>query len=335
MAKVLEPPFQIQTYEEEYSPNIKVSSSNKMPQYFFNAPYLEYFVFKGRPDSQLGGLDNIGYSCYLNSVIQCLAYTPGFSQFCRSLPNSMYLANSNDAFFLDSLGKTFENMENEKAHLPEWIIQDLSILSPSLSNPFQQDAHELLLLLLQRLDMECLRSLEEPGPTFISQMFSGIFETTTVCNCCGTKQISQNVFYDITVPILEYSSTTEAVNAFSQSKLVPNQRCECGNNKCMKSKMKMLKLPNVLIVTLLRFNTMLQKVENYLPYDDEMEFMGKHYQLYAMIIHEGKMISHGHFLSYTRDSDGRWYKNDDAVVFSVSKEIVMKLSPYILFYQKI
>ena len=209
MATIIKP-FHLEFFHSESIPLAKASSTSKIPIDFFNENYVNYFFSKGRPNFQLGGLENMGYSCYLNSILQCLSYTPGFRQFCQELPNSLYLANESDAFFLDSLGKTFDQMEHKKAYLPEWVIQDLGYINEVFATPTQQDAHELLIFLLERLDYECQKAMVQPGPTFISQLFSGYIKTTISCSSCGFSVDKTNKFYDFSIPILQQSSMTEA-----------------------------------------------------------------------------------------------------------------------------
>ena len=52
------------------------------------------------------------------------------------------------------------------------------------------------------------------------------------------------------------------------------------------------------------------------------------------IIHEGRLINHGHYISYFADETGTWYRADDIVVYKVKHEQVMKLHPYVLFYKR-
>ena len=89
----------------------KISQENKHESRFYSNSYLpeDYFSYdkavsffrQGITDKPPGGLINVGYNCYMNAAIQCLAYTPGFQQFCLSMPNIMYEKNKDGEYFLD------------------------------------------------------------------------------------------------------------------------------------------------------------------------------------------------------------------------------------------
>ena len=144
----------------------------------------------------------------------------------------MYLSNQEGAFFLDSLGKVFDSMERTNGSLPEWIIQDLPLLSPLFSLPIQQDAHELLIILLDHLDKECQNSLIESGPSFITQYFSGISKTILSCPQCG-ESTKLNTFYDITIPINPEISVTESIlQLLTENEVIQEVHC----SKCMKKR---------------------------------------------------------------------------------------------------
>lgn len=139
--------------------NFLLGKSNYLPHNFFSYDKALSFFRQGIPDKPPGGLINIGYNCYMNSVIQCLAFTPGFQQFCLSMPNAMYENNSGDAFFLDSFAHIFALLAQQKSVCPDWLISDSHLISGMYKLPVQQDAHEFLLKILDTFDKECRSSL--------------------------------------------------------------------------------------------------------------------------------------------------------------------------------
>lgn len=58
------------------------------------------------------------------------------------------------------------------------------------------------------------------------------------------------------------------------------------------------------------------------------------YHLRAVLIHEGYSIHSGHYYSYVKMPDEKWYCFNDSKVKQVSINEVLNLKPYILFYEK-
>ncbi|GAV76592.1 UCH domain-containing protein [Cephalotus follicularis] len=57
------------------------------------------------------------------------------------------------------------------------------------------------------------------------------------------------------------------------------------------------------------------------------------YDLYGMIVHEGRYASLGHYCAYVRDPSS-WYKLEDEDFSLVSIQEVLKQKAYILFYER-
>ena len=65
-----------------------------------------------------------------------------------------------------------------------------------------------------------------------------------------------------------------------------------------------------------------------------------HYQLYGVCLHVAGPSGHsGHYISYSRAMDGRWYKYDDELVSHVNmvyelNTLTVRENAYLLFYRK-
>lgn len=386
-------------------------SSSDLPEDYFTYEKAVSFFRQGITDKQPGGLINVGYNCYMNSTIQCLAYTPGFQQFCLSMPNAMYEKNKDGAFFLDSFAHMFSLLAEKKSICPDWLLSDCYLINEMYKLHIQQDAHEFLLNILDTFDNECRSALgnsqsslacssssttvsspsspsdsistdsdhglviSSTSPiydnddvphdsnkisTMISNFFCGYATVTISCDECGCVENKSTKFTDINIPILEYSDAETAVNdilSFDSHEI--DGKCEhCGKEDCLTMSKQMNQFPLVLILTLMRFDNSLKKIEDFFEFqkilnvhtkncqDDEMDSLSDDsgdendsnsikYQLYAMIVHEGRMINHGHFIAYVMDASGDWYKTDDTCIFKVKEEKILSSSPYVLFYKRI
>jgi len=58
------------------------------------------------------------------------------------------------------------------------------------------------------------------------------------------------------------------------------------------------------------------------------------YDLYAVVVHHGSSISHGHYTAYVRRGDGAWFHIDDTRVTQTTEEEVSAAEAYLLFYER-
>jgi len=57
------------------------------------------------------------------------------------------------------------------------------------------------------------------------------------------------------------------------------------------------------------------------------------YRLYAISCHSG-MLSGGHYITYARNPNGKWYKYNDSSCKEIESSVIEKESPYLLFFEK-
>jgi ubiquitin carboxyl-terminal hydrolase 36/42 len=233
-------------------------------------------------------------------------------------------------------------LELGKAVCPDWFIKDSADLHERFKGPMQQDAHEYFIALLGRFRRECCNAVGarfmEPE-TLLTHYFSWKLKSNVLCSGCGFVEDKTVDFVDWTVPVREVRNIATVVNELTVGEPVrmhgPCPHCGAMGS-CMKTTVPVA-CPLILTMTLMRFDNQLRKVDEFVEYPDILHVRGGEYsyQLYGMIVHEGRVINHGHFFAYVRDKDGVWYKADDLCVFRVKPAVVMNTTPYVLFYRMI
>jgi ubiquitin C-terminal hydrolase len=209
-------------------------------------------------------------------------------------------------------------------------------LKETFGLPIQQDAHEYLLALLDVFSRELGNALTRPENTFISHFFTGDNKVEVTCKRCGFRVLNTTKFRDLTIPIRGYTDLAAAISAMTNTgDIFLSSRCEhCGTCGHLVKQSQISRWPLVLIVTLLRFDNHLRKVEEFFSFPKTLMIQGQYkYSLYAMIIHDGRLISRGHFLAFVKDDSDFWYRADDVNVYRLKDEMVMRACPYVLFYK--
>lgn len=98
----------------------------------------------------------------------------------------------------------------------------------------------------------------------------------------------------------------------------------------------------ILTVHLKRFSPLGKKIGHHVNYDDSLTLhpymseghYGPSYSLYGVICHAGGGPNSGHYFSYIKSKDGRWWEMNDESVSSIGGAPVNKKNAYMLFYMR-
>lgn len=95
-------------------------------------------------------------------------------------------------------------------------------------------------------------------------------------------------------------------------------------------------MPEILVFHLKLFDSMARKKNTKVSFDDTIKMGETEYQVVSLVEHRGRGIHFGHYVSYCRRSDGIWVLLNDSRVSTVSKrELVNRVKPYMILYQKV
>ncbi|XP_076310122.1 uncharacterized protein LOC143225138 isoform X3 [Tachypleus tridentatus] len=306
------------------------------------------------------GLVNLGNTCFMNTVIQCLTYCP---------PLANYLLHDNDhASECKIVG--FCMMCELQKHMtwtldrpgevvkPLYIYQKLKSIAKHFQFGRQEDAHEFLCYVVDNLWRASLFNIDDnvkldssKENTVVNHIFGGYFRSQVLCLRCQERSNTYDHFMDIIVDIKQnIHSLEKALEKFVQPELLQNDdayRCpKCRMKVSAQKRFTVHRAPNVATFQFRRFhyNQMLggkitkhviypEKL-NLRPYMSDTKGAPLIYRLNAVLVHMGSSCNSGHYFCYVRNSNGLWYIMDDARVQQVSLNQVLSQQAYVLFYIK-
>lgn len=214
-----------------------ISSSNKRKNPAQEALSEEAKASLKAKRIKLSGLRNLGNTCYMNSVLQCLSNIQRFTVSVGEPPCGGNRRNEESKLLFETLRDTMYLLKKsgKAAIIPESIFTMLCKV-PRFRGYQQQDAHEFLRYVLDRLHQECLdnRSIlidEQKQPTtgrssnanatkkasLIGNIFGGILQNEVNCLECGFKSHKQDPFLDLSldIPSLDTPSSNNSDNSNS------------------------------------------------------------------------------------------------------------------------
>lgn len=317
------------------------------------------------------GLCNLGNTCYMNAILQCLSNTAPLLEYILSWNLQTFVAREKlgvAVSFADLLTKMW--FGEDQFVSPDAFLKSISNVHPQFGRRNQQDAHELLIYALNALHEELVTmtktsksktltvqgsrcsSLESisPEPSIISRLLQGILRHDIVCLACNHKSEKKEVFTALSLPIPTGNqlSLQECLQCFFQQvtlTLADKMFCSfCNQKQDTSVETCIIKPPRIVIFHFKRFEyqgiKMKLKTNINFPLKnlDLSPFLSssneKHpkYNLYAVVNHSGE-VEHGHYTAYCKNPVSKqWNSYDDIKCSKMAEETVQTPSAYILFY---
>jgi len=239
------------------------------------------------------GLRNIGNTCFMNSVIQCLSNTKQLTNYLLN-DEHMREINTTNSSMKGSLIKAFATVikalwkGNGRVVDPSSLKGAVNRFAPRFSGYNQEDSQEFLRYLLEGLHEDVNRVLTKPTPinteidsslsvceqameawkryirrddSHLVDLFVGQLKSTLRCSDCSHESVTFEPFWDLSLGIPSRSgevSLTDCLDSFTKEEVLDGDEmptCEkCKARRRCTKRYSLYRLPKILVVHLKRFS---------------------------------------------------------------------------------
>jgi ubiquitin C-terminal hydrolase len=300
-----------------------------------------------KSELQSFGFNNMGATCYFNSVLQSLMSCTSFTTLLtKNVSNTKFLENPVTKFMIELIiSARDESKKNLLCQYSPRIWKEMVIY---LSRKNKKDVREILVgQQCAREGFHCLMdALEEFNE--IQKLFLHKYKTSIHCFICNewvSKTYSTysifEVQHDLKTEQLDHFKKYDTVGTLNMNKFLQQQssfvdkdykcpKCKDTSEKYIRNDLVMI--PEILPVLSKKYSDGM-KLNVFTDFPLELSFKGNHnnvlkYKAVSQIEHTGG-LNGGHYWSISKRNDG-WYTLNDA---NVSKsEFKPTKSTYIVFY---
>jgi len=249
---------------------------------------------KSKSSDQRGltGLNNIGNTCFLNSIVQCLSNTKVLLEYILNQEYSSEIRSSAKSALMKRFAELIKNLwEGDKTSIPTYSFKtEVDVYAPRFSGYYQQDAQEFLRYLLEGLHDELNRVMTRPrnlpeidddlsdsqkavetwkrylriDNSKIVDTFGGLLKSSLECTHCGYCSTTFEPFWDLSLPIPDSLShpgkllLSHCIDLFTKEEVLDGDEMptcsKCKTRRKCKKRILIQKFPEVLVIHLKRFS---------------------------------------------------------------------------------
>ncbi|NXW62737.1 UBP36 hydrolase, partial [Eurystomus gularis] len=298
------------------------------------------------------GLHNLGNTCFLNSTVQCLTYTPPLANYLLSKEHSRSCHQGGFCMMCimqNHIIQAFANSGN--AIKPLSFIRDLKKIAQNIHFGRQEDAHEFLRYTIDAMQKACLNGCtrldrQTQATTLVHQIFGGYLRSRVKCSVCKNVSDTYDPFLDLALEIGQAANIVRALELFVRPELLGGENAymcaKCKKKVPASKRFTIHRASNVLTLSLKRFadfgrrkitkDVGYPELLNIRPYMSQKNGDPVTYGLYAVLVHSGFSCHAGHYYCYVKASNGQWYQMNDALVRASNIKVVLNQQAYLLFY---
>jgi ubiquitin carboxyl-terminal hydrolase 2 len=279
-----------------------ISSYRPLPPHLFQQPSspLQHSL---QSQSRVQGFVNLGNTCYLNSVLECLRHSRPLIEYLLGegfLRDRLCFINRKplEQAFMTEFRSLIAKVDSaEHAVRPSDLLKLLIMFNPSFGGGVQADAQECLTTILQSLHValrlnvritidsgsgdshpfEQMRRgfkqyeshLKHDGYSPLDEIFGSQFESRLTCNRCGHVWASFDPYSLVPVEIAARALTLyDCLDQFMALEHMDDVECERCSREHGKTKVtkqfRLWTLPKMLVIQLKRFDPMMRKINQFI-----------------------------------------------------------------------